>query len=219
STWDADGDGLLRGIQPSTHDIDLAGVNPFMGTLWLAALRAYEELALLLGQGEAAAEARERFESGSKLSDELLFNGAQYIQTLDEDDPRDFQWLSGTLSDQVIGQWWAHQLGLGHVFPQEHVRAALRHVVATNLRTGFVDFDHPYRVYADAADDTGVLMCSWPDGGRPAVPTRYADEGHAVLDGLYRRYSGARASTRRRACCTSRPRAPGPGCLHRASAP
>src|SRR5690606_11752645 len=36
--WDPDGDGVLRGIQPSTHDIDLAGVNSFMGSLWLAAL-------------------------------------------------------------------------------------------------------------------------------------------------------------------------------------
>ncbi|MDA4891194.1 GH116 family glycosyl-hydrolase [Streptomyces sp. MS2A] len=211
--WDADGDGVLRGIQPSTHDIDLAGVNPFMGTLWLAALRAYEELALLVRDDDAATEARVRFESGSRLYDELLFDGRHYIQVLDDGDPTDFQWRTGVLSDQVIGQWWAHQLGLGHILPAEHVRSALRHIVATNLRHGFADFAHPYRVYADSAEDVGLLMCSWPDGGRPDVPTRYADEvwtgvewqvaahclfegleeeGAAVLEGLWRRHDGSR---------------------------
>ncbi|MDF0513713.1 GH116 family glycosyl-hydrolase [Agromyces sp. H3Y2-19a] len=211
--WDADGDGVLHGIQPSTHDIDLAGVNPFMGTLWLAALRAYEELALLAGDDDAAAEARARFESGSRGYDEAIFDGTHYIQRLDEGDPTDFQWLTGILSDQVIGQWWAHQLGLGHILPAEHVRSALRHVVGSNLRHGFADFTHPYRVYADTADDVGLLMCSWPDGGRPEVPTRYADEvwtgieaqvaahclfeglddaGQAVLDGLWNRHDGSR---------------------------
>ncbi|KRA25346.1 hypothetical protein ASD65_13625 [Microbacterium sp. Root61] len=211
--WDADGDGVLRGIQPSTHDIDLAGVNPFMGTLWLAALRAMEELAGAVGDDETAAEARVRFDSGSRLYDEQLFDGTHFIQKLDEGDPVDFQWLTGTLSDQVIGQWWAHQLGLGHILPAEHVRSALRHVVATNLRHGFDDFVHPYRVYADAAEDGGLLMCSWPEGGRPEVPTRYADEvwsgieyqvaahclwegldaeGEAVLDALWTRHDGRR---------------------------
>ena len=204
---------MLRGIQPSTHDIDLAGVNTFMGTLWLAALRAMEELAAVAGDAEVAAEVRERFESGSRLYDELLFDGTHYVQKLDPDDPSDFQWLTGTLSDQLIGQWWAHQLGLGHILPADHVRTALAHVVATNLKHGFENFEHPYRVYADAADDSGLLMCSWPSGGRPAVPTRYADEvwsgieyqvaahclwegldaeADAVLDALWTRHDGRR---------------------------
>ncbi|MEZ5110264.1 MAG: GH116 family glycosyl-hydrolase [Microbacteriaceae bacterium] len=211
--WDADGDGVLRGIQPSTHDIDLAGVNTFMGTLWLAALRALEELARVVGDAAAEREVRERFESGSRRYDELLFDGTHYIQTLDPGDPSDFQWLGGTLSDQLIGQWWAHQLGLGHILPPEHVRTALQHVVRTNLKHGFEDFEHPYRVYADAAEDSGLLMCSWPAGGRPEVPTRYSDEvwsgieyqvaahclwegldaeADAVLDALWTRHDGRR---------------------------
>lgn len=211
--WDRDDDGVLHGIQPSTHDIDLAGINPFMGTLWLAALRAYEELALLEGDVHEAEDARRRFESGSRRYDETLFNGEHYVQVLEDGDPIEFQWVTGVLSDQLIGQWWAHQLGLGHILPPEHVRSALRHVVATNLRHGFADFEHPYRVYADTEDETGLLMCTWPEGGRPEVPTRYADEvwsgsegqvsahcffegmaaeGRAVLDGVWGRYDGAR---------------------------
>ncbi|NUT45221.1 MAG: hypothetical protein HOV86_35040 [Thermoactinospora sp.] len=202
-TWDPDGTGVLRGIQPSTHDIDLTGVNPFMGTLWLAALRAAGELT-------GSDELRELFERGSAAYDEAMFNGEYFVQVLDE--PVDFQWGEGCLSDQLIGQWWAHQLDLGHLLPAGHVRSALRAIVRHNLRKGFHGFEHPYRVFADG-DDTGLLMCTWPRGGRPAVPTRYCDEvwtgseyqvaAHClwegleeeawqILDGLWARYDGSR---------------------------
>jgi uncharacterized protein (DUF608 family) len=174
-TWDRDRAGLLRGIQPSTHDIDLAGLNTYMGTLYLAALRAAEEMALLLDDPGAAAGYREVFGRGSAGYDEALFTGEYYRQVLDPGDPVAFQWLDGCLSDQLIGQWWAHQLGLGHLLPADHVRTALRSVVRHNLRSDFTDFRHPYRVFADG-EDTGLLMCSWPHGGRPEIPTRYADE-------------------------------------------
>lgn len=206
--WETDG--VLRGIQPSTHDIDLCGVNSFMGTLWLAALRAAEEMALLLG--EDAKEYRTLFERGSKAYDELLFTGEYYRQVLEPDETRDFQWGDGCLADQLIGQWWAHQLELGYLLPPDHVKTALRNVVRHNLRSGFRDFEHPYRVFADE-DDTGLLMCTWPHGGRPDIPTRYCDEvwtgseyqvaahclaeglvdeGMSILQGLWDRYDGTR---------------------------
>src|SRR5690625_3128651 len=89
--WDPRGTGVLHGIQPSTHDIDLAGVNSFMGTLWLAALRAAEEMALLLGDRAAAQSWRDRFETGSRAYDEALFTGEYYIQVLEDGDPEQFQ--------------------------------------------------------------------------------------------------------------------------------
>ncbi|MFI6829405.1 GH116 family glycosyl-hydrolase [Kribbella sp. NPDC050241] len=208
--WDADGTGVLRGIQPSTHDIDLCGVNSFMGTLWLAALRAAEEMALLLG--EDAKEYRTLFEAGSAAYDELLYTGEYYRQILSPEEKPDFQWGDGCLADQLIGQWWAHQLDLGYLLPKDHVKTALRNVLRHNLRTGFADFDHPYRVFADE-DDTGLLMCTWPHGGRPDIPTRYCDEvwtgseyqvaahclyeglideGMSILQGLWTRYDGTR---------------------------
>jgi len=208
--WDADGTGVLRGIQPSTHDIDLCGVNSFMGTLWLAALRSAEEMALLLG--EDAKEYRILFEAGSKAYDELLYTGEYYRQILSPEEKPDFQWGDGCLADQLIGQWWAHQLDLGYLLPKEHVKTALRNVLRHNLRTGFDDFEHPYRVFADG-DDTGLLMCTWPHGGRPDIPTRYCDEvwtgseyqvaahclyeglvdeGLSILQGMWNRYDGSR---------------------------
>lgn len=208
--WDPAATGVLRGIQPSTHDIDLCGVNTFMGSLWLAALRAAEEMTQLLGVD--GKDYRTLFEAGSKAYDELLFTGEYYKQVLSPDEKPDFQWGDGCLADQLVGQWWAHQLDLGYVLPSDHVKAALRNVVRHNLRTNFDGFDHPYRVFADG-NDTGLLMCTWPYGGRPDVPTRYCDEvwtgseyqvaahclyeglvdeGFQILQGLWNRYDGSR---------------------------
>lgn len=211
-TWNTAGTGMLTGIQPSTHDIDLTGLNTFQGSLWLAALRAAEEMARLVGDGAAADGYRATFEQGSHAYDEALFTGEYYVQRLLPGDSADHQWRDGCLTDQLIGQWWAHQLGLGHLLPAEHVRTALRSIVRHNLRHGFHDFVHPYRSFADG-DDSGLLMCTWPHGGRPDIPTRYADEvwtgseyqvaahclwegladeAHAVLDAVWARYDGRR---------------------------
>ena len=214
-TWNVDGTGMLSGVQPSTHDIDLTGHNPFMGTLWLAALRAAEEMALLVDDADAGATYRATFSQASEAYDAALFTGEYYAQRLLPGDNTDYQWGDGCLTDQLIGQWWAHQLDLGYLLPAEHVRTALAAVVRHNLRRGFGDprdFNRPYRVFADG-DDAGLLLCTWPRGGRPAVPIRYADEvwtgseyqvaahcwreglqheGRAVLDGVWARYDGRR---------------------------
>ena len=172
ATWDPAGSGVLRGDQPVTHDISLQGPNMFVGGLWLAALRVMQEALSLLGHDGEAADYEARFRTSSAAYDALLWNGEYYTQVSDGES---FDFGAGCLADQLIGQWWAHQLGLGYLLPRDHVRTALSSIVRYNLRKGFRDFEHGYRVFADA-DDHGLLICTWPHGGRPAVPIRYADE-------------------------------------------
>jgi non-lysosomal glucosylceramidase len=206
--WDPANDGVLLGEQPVTYDIALHGPNMFVGGLWLAALRAMEEMAALV-EPERASGYHERFERSSSRYDELLFDGEYYAQ-VPEQSAHEFG--RGCLSDQLLGQWWAHQLELGYLLPRDHVRSALKSVVTHNLRHGFRDFKHGYRVFADA-DDSGLLVCTWPKGGRPEVPVRYCDEvwtgveyqvachcfmeglraeGYAILEAVRQRYDGSR---------------------------
>jgi len=191
--WDADGDGVLDGEQPNTYDIAFYGTNVFIGGLWLAALRAVEEMAILAGETELAAEWHALFERGRDTYDRLLWNGEYYIQILGPDDPREQQYLTGCLADQLLGQWWAHGLGLGHVLPQEHVRTTLRSILKYNMREGFSGYDPEERAFADG-DDHGLLIIAWPEGGQPDRPTRYHDEvwtgieyqvaAHCIMEGL-----------------------------------
>ncbi len=209
ATWDPGESGVLRGEQPNTYDISFFGANTYTGSLWLAALRALEELAVVVQDDRTAGRARTLFERGSEAYDGLLWNGEYYVQ---EETSADYQYGTGCLSDQLLGQWWAHQLELGHVLPAEHVQTALRSIVAYNTRRGFRDFKHESRVFADE-DDTGLLLCTWPHGGRPAVPVQYCDEvwtgteyqvaalclmeglveeGFELLEALRHRYNGTR---------------------------
>lgn len=171
-TWDADDDGVLTGEQPVTHDISLHGANMYVGGLWLAALRAMDATLAHLGHDDEARGYRSLFEIASTAYDALLWNGRYYTQRSTDDL---FDFGDGCLADQLLGQWWAHRLDLGYVLPRAHVRTALASVIGNNVRHGFRDFEHGYRVFADA-DESGLLICTWPNGGRPAVPIRYADE-------------------------------------------
>lgn len=189
-TWDPDESGLLEGDQPVTHDISLQGVNMYVGGIWLAALRTMETVTDLLGHQAEAADYARRFAVSSAAYDGLLWNGEFYGQrsTGDVDD-----FGVGCLADQLFGQWWAHQLELGHLLPADHVRTALASVVQYNLRDGFAGFEHGYRSFADE-NDVGLLVCTWPYGGRPTIPIRYADEvwsgveyqvaGHLAFEGM-----------------------------------
>jgi hypothetical protein len=192
-TWDPDGDGVLEGEQPNTYDIAFYGTNMFIGGLWLAALRATEEMARLEGDEEYAGDLHALFERGRDAYDAALWNGEYYIQVLGPDDPLEQQYLTGCLADQLLGQWWAHQLGLGHILPPEHVQQTLRSIVKYNMRDGFHGYDPEERAFADG-DDHGLVIIAWPEGGQPDRPTRYHDEvwtgieyqvaAHCITEGL-----------------------------------
>jgi hypothetical protein len=172
ATWDPRGTGILDGPQPMTYDISLTQPNAFIGGLWIAALMVMERVARILGHRAEATRYSDQAAQARHAYDVALWNGQYFGRAYDSD----VSGLgSGCLTDQLNGQWWAHQLGLGHLFPVEHVRTALRSIVRHNLRRGFRDFDHGFRSFADA-DDTGLVICSWPQGDRPVVPVRYADE-------------------------------------------
>lgn len=172
---DSEGDGVIRGEQPNTYDISVYGPNTFIGTLYLAALRAAEEMAKLQGDAELAERYRARFELGSANYDKLLWKGEYWIQIYDAEKNPEQNYGEGCHSDHLFGQWWAHTLGLGYVLPKEHVRAALRSILKYNFRGNFIGHKQIPRVFV-SDDEPGIVICSWPHGGRPETPTLYSDE-------------------------------------------
>lgn len=209
--WDRDKDGVMEGLQHNTYDIEFAGPNTMMGAWYLAALRAAAEMAGALGENDKAAEYTALAERGATGHDPL-WNGEYYVQDVvfdpesqarlltpqdgkppvDDGFPR-YQYGAGCLSDQLVGQWFAHCVGLGYVLPREKVRTALASVGKYNFRRDLSDHESCQRTYA-LNDEAGLLLCSWPHGGRPRFPFPYADEvwtgieyhvaGHMMYEGL-----------------------------------
>jgi uncharacterized protein (DUF608 family) len=194
--WDPNRDGVMEGEQHNTYDIEFYGPNTMCGALYLGALRACEEMARHLGDPDAAEYAR-LYASGRARYDRELWNGEYYEQHVrmpaphevtkgkypqrhppairdGEDTPR-YQYGPGCLADQLLGQWFAHVVGLGHLLPEDHVRTAAASIFRHNFRRSLVDHESCQRAYA-LNDEGAVLQCTWPRGGRPRYPFPYADE-------------------------------------------
>ena len=174
SNWDSDRDGVMDKPQFNTYDREIFGLNTFVSSLYLAALRAAEEMARRSNDTAAARQYRDLFERGSKFIREKLFNGEYYIQIADN---LTGGYGNGCFSDQVVGQWWARVLNLGDILPAEQVRSALASIYRYAWLTTQKGFHgtQRFRQFADG-DDKALLICAWPKGGRPADPIYYRDE-------------------------------------------
>lgn len=173
--YDPEGDGVIKVEQWNTYDCSVWGPNTFIGSQWLAALRAAEEMAKLMGDQPSAARYRTLFDQGSAKMDQELWNGEWWIQNVDLKEHPNTQYATGCHADQLLGQWWAHLNDLGYIFPREHVDAALRSIFKYNFMKSFEGFGQSPRVFC-APDDMGLLICTWPRGGRPGSVTYYSDE-------------------------------------------
>jgi hypothetical protein len=128
-----------------------------------------------VGDDAAAGRFRSVFDKGQKKLVALCWNGEYFQQHLPGYEQRRGEYGPGCLSDQLIGQWWAHQLGLGYLLPKEHVRSALRAIFKHNWLTDHTNWRHRWRKFAGGSDK-GLLLCTWPRGGRPADTIPYVDE-------------------------------------------
>jgi uncharacterized protein (DUF608 family) len=195
---DANDDGLIEDSQHNTYDINFAGANTFVGSLYLGALRAAEEMAKLVGDGEFAGRCRKAFEAGSGLTMERLFDGEYFTQEVDLAEHPKSQYGKGCLSDQLFGQGWAHQLALGYIYPKEAVHSALRSVFKYNWApdVGAHNAVHrPGRSFATPGE-AGLFTCTWPKSPHLRDGVRYKNEawtgieyqvaGHLLWEGFLR---------------------------------
>ncbi|MFO8012145.1 MAG: GH116 family glycosyl hydrolase [Phycisphaerae bacterium] len=210
---DENADGLIEDSQHNTFDINFTGANTFVGSLYLGALRVAEEMARLMDDPDAADRYRRIFERGSRLTMQRLYNGEYFVQIIPEGAPDKHQYDGGCLADQMFGQGWAHQVGIGYLYPKEAVRKGLKSVYTYNWTSDVGPYNArhtPERWFARAGD-AGLFTCTWPKGRRPKEPVRYRDEvwtgieyqvaGHmfweglvdealAIVRGIHERYDG-----------------------------
>jgi len=158
------GDGLLDGAQWNTLDAAWYGSVAWLSGLYLASLRAAGEMAADMEDNSFAAECRAIADAGRQTMVKRLFDGEYFINLVD---PKHLDALnsgSGCEIDQVFGQSWAFQVGLGRVLPRKETRAALQSLWRYNFSPDL----GPYRaVYKQGrwfamAGEAGLLMCTFP---------------------------------------------------------
>ena len=205
--WDADRDGVMEGVQHNTFDVEFYGANPMVGTLYLAALLAGEEMARAVGEAELAREYRKLFEMGSQRISDRLWNGEYFFQDAEAAAGKPSQVGSGCLTDQLLGQWMAHNNGLGYLLPADRVKKTLSSIFRYNFRPSLSGHVNTARVYASGSE-AGTVNCSWPKGGRPPAPMPYSDEvwtgseyqfaAHLVYEGMVKEALQVLAAVRAR---------------------
>jgi hypothetical protein len=164
---------------------------------------AMAKLAEVMGELDRAVVYRELAEKGARSMDDTLFNGEYYEQKVTweglqaslngeqlekmrlqnpeeaklygSEGPK-YQYGRGCMSDGLWGIHLAALCGIDTPLNQEHVLSNLRSIFAYNFRSSLWDHANPQRPGYALGEEPGLLLCTWPQGGKPTLPFVYSDE-------------------------------------------
>ncbi len=202
-TWDPDRQGGLFEPHHNTYDIEFWGPDGMCTSIYLGALSALSQMAEAAGQTEDAKSYRDLANRCARFMEEQLFNGEYYQQKvqylglrntsfasmvagvdehssemqklLKREGPK-YQYGSGCLSDGVIGAWMARIYGIETPIARDQVRKTLQAIFNHNFKTDLSQHANAQRTGYAMGREPGLLVCSWPRGGKPTLPFVYSDE-------------------------------------------
>jgi uncharacterized protein (DUF608 family) len=221
--WDPDHRGGLFEPHHNTYDIEFWGPDGMCTSIYLGALSAFAAMARATGNSADAEFHEELACRCARFMDEQLFNGEYYQQKvrylglrndsfarmvagvdehsgemqklLKEEGPK-YQYGNGCISDGVIGVWMARTYGIDTPLAHEHVRKTLQAIFKHNFKTDLAQHANAQRPGYAMGHEPGLLLCSWPKGGKPTLPFVYSDEvwtgieyqvaSHLIAEGFVR---------------------------------
>ena len=128
--YDPDNDGLINneGFPDQTYDDWVVeGESAYCGGLYLAALRASEEIAKRVQQQQAAADYHQLFARAQKSYISKLWTGEYFRYDTASQYKDDIQ------ADQLAGQWYATATGLGDLVPKDMRTSAMKKIFSFNV--------------------------------------------------------------------------------------
>jgi uncharacterized protein (DUF608 family) len=202
-TWDPEHKGGLVEPHHNTYDIEFWGPEGMCSSIYLGALSAITQMARAVGQTDDAEFYDDLAHRCARFMEEQLFNGeyfqqkvqylglrntafASLVSQVDEsssemqkllkrEGPK-YQYGSGCLSDGVIGAWMALIYGIDTPLSKEKVRIALQAIYKNNFKTDLSEHANAQRPGYAMGHEPGLLLCTWPRGGKPTLPFVYSDE-------------------------------------------
>jgi len=161
STFDSDHDGMMLGSYHNTLDCYSSGTSPWIGSLYIAALKASAQMALLMGEEELSADYGNLSNTAAKnQNQELWSEELGYYIAKPEHLPETRLMDKASGLDMLLGQWWANQLNLGRIYPLERSISGLSAIYRINRFTED-GIQRPYRDFLGYGD-TGWQMFVHP---------------------------------------------------------
>jgi len=202
-TWDPRSTGTLEEPHHNTYDIEFWGPDGMCTSFYLGALKAITEMGRFLGQDVTRYESL--YSKGRQLIENELFNGEYFFQkikweglnapdpvtaskgswssdyseeaiTLLQKEGPKYQYGTGCLSDGILGSWIGEVCGLKNIVDSVKVLSHLNSVFKYNFRKDLTDHSNRQRPSYALGDEGGLLLCTWPKGGRLSLPFVYCDE-------------------------------------------
>ncbi|MDN5214928.1 GH116 family glycosyl-hydrolase [Fulvivirgaceae bacterium BMA12] len=174
NTHDDDRDGWLSdNSKHTTYDASMTGNPSFLSSLYLAALKASEKMATIVGDREQSNEWKIIAKKSAMLQSEKLWNGEYFIQIPGEKRNTDYE--NGCHADQLLGQWWADQLGLGSMYPDYKIKSATEAVLKYNFKSNLKNHNQGHRTFA-LPHEAGMVVTTWPNNDRTPYASGYSGE-------------------------------------------
>jgi len=200
-TWDPRGKGVVEEPHHNTYDIEFWGPDGMCTSFYLGALKAFIEMSTHLGQPTGTY--RPLYEKGRQYLETNLYDGEYFFQeiefkNLNAPDPAKaqsfggdyspeaiallqkegpkYQYGKGCLSDGVLGAWIGKMCGLEDFVDPQKITSHLLAIHKYNLRKDLSEHANPQRPAYALGHEGGLLLCTWPKGGRLSLPFVYSDE-------------------------------------------
>ena len=197
-TWDPKQRGVIEEPHINTYDIGFWGADSMCTSLYLSALKAATLMGQALGDN---IEPYSALWSKSFHQMEDLFNGEYFFQKtewrnlrasyprVDDDSPEypeflelarkdgpPYQYGQGCLSDGALGAWLSLMCGVDEVIDSRKVESHLLAVHRYNFKKDLTEHANTRRPFFACGDESGLVCCTWPRGGRPLLAMIYSDE-------------------------------------------
>ena len=201
NTWDPRRVGIIEEPHHNTYDIEFWGPDGMHNSFYIGALNAFIAMSEYLG--EDASQYKDLAAKCKAFTEAELFNGEYFIQKiqwtglqapdptqvvswtvnysdeakalLEKEGPK-YQYGNGCLSDGVWGAMLARACGLDEPLDPAKIKSHLVSVHKYNLKQNLINHENPQRPTYAFGTDGGLLLCSWPHGGKLSLPFVYSDE-------------------------------------------
>ncbi|SFS85257.1 Uncharacterized protein, contains GBA2_N and DUF608 domains [Zhouia amylolytica] len=182
-------DGIIEGKQYNTLDRTWYGKISWISGLYGACLRAGAEMAGEMGDIKFSKQCERISQKSFKNISKELFNGEYFIQKTDPKHPEAPNSNIGCHADQLLGQYWTTQTGLGDILPKNEIKKALQSIMEYNFVNNYGRYlqsaEIPVsRYYADD-DEKGIIMCTFPKGGATKAPGLIENEWEKLVVGYF----------------------------------
>jgi uncharacterized protein (DUF608 family) len=202
-TWDPKHEGAVEEPHHNTFDIEFWGPEGMCTGFYAGALEAMLKMGTYLH--EDVSQYADLEDKARTFLETRLYNGQYFYQQtqwtgLEAKDPTEsakvngsefytqdalailktegpqYQYGTGCLSDGVLGEWMARVCGLPEPIDTHKVASHLKAVYRFNFTPDLSEHSNPQRPTFALGKEGGLLVCSWPRGGKPSLPFPYSDE-------------------------------------------